>query len=159
MGFASWQRYCIDVSQRGPTKLCTMFRRLLGWYIIYIFWGSCLLTEICPVQNSLYVQVLRSLTLAALLHGTPACSNAANVIPRLHYTTGCHDNRFDYRVERTATVRSTGCQTGLYNRVDNRIDSRLYFLHPISGPIITSLLLSLSSPFPFLFSLRPVAAS
>jgi len=25
------------------------------------------------------------------------------------------------RVERTATVRSTGCQTGLYNRFDNRL--------------------------------------
>ena len=31
--------------------------------------------------------------------------------PRLHDTT----------VERTATVRSTGCQTGLYNRIDNRL--------------------------------------
>ena len=38
----------------------------------YIFGGSCPLTEFCPVQNSLYVQVLRSPILAALLHGTPA---------------------------------------------------------------------------------------
>jgi len=29
--------------------------------------------------------------------------------------------RFDNRVERTATVRSTGYQTGLYNRFDNRL--------------------------------------
>jgi len=29
-------------------------------------------TEFCSVQNSLYVQVLRSPVLAALLHGTPA---------------------------------------------------------------------------------------
>jgi len=29
-------------------------------------------------------------------------------------------NRLSNRVERTATVRSTGCQTGLYNRFDNR---------------------------------------
>jgi len=36
---------------------------------IYIFWGSCPLTEFYPVQNSLYVQVLRSPILAALLHG------------------------------------------------------------------------------------------
>jgi len=28
--------------------------------------------EFCPVQNSLYVQVLRSPVLSALLHGTPA---------------------------------------------------------------------------------------
>jgi len=41
-------------------------------HYIYIFGGSCPLTEFCPVQNSLYVQVLRSLILAALLHDTPA---------------------------------------------------------------------------------------
>ena len=40
-------------------------------HYIYIFGGSCPLTEFCPVQNSLYVQVLPSI-LAALLHGTPA---------------------------------------------------------------------------------------
>jgi len=50
------------------------FGRLMGWYIIYTFsgGGSCRLTEFCPVQNSLCVQVLRSPILAALLHGTPA---------------------------------------------------------------------------------------
>ena len=32
------------------------------------------------------------------------------------------DNRFDNRFERTATVRSTGCQTALYNRFDNRVE-------------------------------------
>jgi len=39
-------------------------------HYIYIFWGSCLLTEFCQVQNSLCVQLLRSPILAALLHGT-----------------------------------------------------------------------------------------
>jgi len=39
---------------------------------IYIFGGCCPLTELCPVQNSLYVQVLHSPMLAALLHCTPA---------------------------------------------------------------------------------------
>jgi len=39
---------------------------------IYTFGDCCSLTEFCPVQNSLYVQVLRSLLLTALLHGTPA---------------------------------------------------------------------------------------
>ena len=29
-GFASWLRYCRDVAHRKPTKLCTMFGRLLG---------------------------------------------------------------------------------------------------------------------------------
>jgi len=40
-------------------------------YYIYIFGRSCPLTEFCPVQSSLYVQVLHSPILAALLHGTP----------------------------------------------------------------------------------------
>ena len=43
-------------------------------HYIYIFGGSCTLTEFCPMQNSLYVQVLRSPILAALLHGTPPAS-------------------------------------------------------------------------------------
>jgi len=33
-GFASWLRYCSYVAHRRPTKLCTMFGRLLGCYII-----------------------------------------------------------------------------------------------------------------------------
>jgi len=39
---------------------------------VYIFEGYCPLTEFCHVQHSLYVQVLPSPILAALLHGTPA---------------------------------------------------------------------------------------
>jgi len=39
---------------------------------VYISGGSCPLIEFCRAQNSLYVQVLRSRILAALLHGTPA---------------------------------------------------------------------------------------
>jgi len=41
-------------------------------HCIYIFGGSCPVTEFCQVQNSLCVQVLLSPMLAALLHGTPA---------------------------------------------------------------------------------------
>jgi len=41
-------------------------------HCICIFGGCCRMTEFCSVQNSLYVQVLRSPVLAALLHGTPA---------------------------------------------------------------------------------------
>jgi len=41
-------------------------------HYIYIFGGCCPLAELCYVQNSLCVQVLRSCILAALLHGTPA---------------------------------------------------------------------------------------
>jgi len=40
-------------------------------HYIFIFGGSCPLTEFCQVQNLLEVQVLRSAILAASLHGTP----------------------------------------------------------------------------------------
>ena len=39
-GFASCLRYCSDVAHRRPTKLCTMFGRLLGWYTIYTLSGA-----------------------------------------------------------------------------------------------------------------------
>ena len=41
-GFASCLCYCNDVAYRNrrPTKLCTMFGRLLGWYIIYTLSGA-----------------------------------------------------------------------------------------------------------------------
>jgi len=42
-------------------------------HYIYIF-GALAPTEFCLVQNSLYIQVLRSPILTALLHGTPAAS-------------------------------------------------------------------------------------
>ena len=51
------------------TKLCTIFGLI---HYIYIFGGSCAVTEFCQVQNSLKVQVLHSSLLAALLHGTRA---------------------------------------------------------------------------------------
>ena len=43
-------------------------------HYIYIFGGSCPLTEFCPMQNSLYVQLFRYPILAALLHGTSPAS-------------------------------------------------------------------------------------
>jgi len=39
-------------------------------HYVYIFGGSCTLTEFCQLQNSLGVEVLRSPVLAALLHGS-----------------------------------------------------------------------------------------
>jgi len=41
-------------------------------HYIYIFRGSCPVTGFCHAQNSLFVQVLRSPILVALLHGTRA---------------------------------------------------------------------------------------
>ena len=40
-------------------------------------------------------------------------------------------DRFDNHVERTATVRSTGYQTGLYNRFDNRLYTRYNWLSTV----------------------------
>jgi len=41
-------------------------------HYVYIFGVACPLTEFCQLQNSLCVQVLRSPTLAAILHGSRA---------------------------------------------------------------------------------------
>jgi len=71
-GFPSWLHYCTDVSQWRPTKLCTMFGWLLGWYTMYTFWGPLSPNRILPGANSVCIQVLRSPILAALMHGTRA---------------------------------------------------------------------------------------
>ena len=69
-GFASCLHYCTDVAHRRPTKLHTMFGRLLDWYTRYTFSGP--LARWWNFADSLYIQLLRSPILAALLHGTPA---------------------------------------------------------------------------------------
>ena len=38
--FAPWCHYCTDVAHRRPTKLCTMFGHLLGWYTIQALSGT-----------------------------------------------------------------------------------------------------------------------
>jgi len=59
-------------------------------HYIYIFGGSCPLTEFCPVQKSLCVQVLRS-HMAELLHGRHSSSgrqpNFAAWYNQWHYRT------------------------------------------------------------------------
>ena len=57
-GFASWLHYCSDVAHQRPTKLCTIFGRLLGWYTVYTFWGllppdGILLRVKCTLRSSL----------------------------------------------------------------------------------------------------------
>ena len=47
---------------------------------IYIFGRSCRWTEFCHVQNSLYVQVLHSRILVALLHSTPAAGSSQTLL-------------------------------------------------------------------------------
>ena len=61
-------------SRRSPEANQTVRCLVVSWDgTLYIhFRGSCPLAEFCPVQNSFYVQVLRSPILAALLHGSPA---------------------------------------------------------------------------------------
>ena len=39
-GFSSCLCYCSDVAHRRPTKLCTMFGCLLGWYTMHTFSGA-----------------------------------------------------------------------------------------------------------------------
>ena len=73
--FASWLRYCTDVAQRRSTNLWTMFGRLLGWFTIYTFGGGLLPHNgILPgAKFTLHPSLkLRSLVLAALLHGIRA---------------------------------------------------------------------------------------
>jgi len=71
-----WARLCFDTAATSLTEVNQTLHDV--WpspglvHYVYIFWGSCPLPEFCQVQNSLCVQVLRSPTLAALLHGTRA---------------------------------------------------------------------------------------
>jgi len=76
-GFASCLRYCSDVAHRRPTKLCTLFGRLLGWYRLYIFGGSCPWQNFarCKIQFTSKSSVRlywQRYTGNWQLHGTPA---------------------------------------------------------------------------------------
>jgi len=64
--------YCSDVAHRRPTKLCTMFDRLLAITLCIHFRGLMPPERILPGAKFTYVQILRSPIFAALLHGTPA---------------------------------------------------------------------------------------
>jgi len=44
-GFAPCLRYCSDVAHRRPTKLCTMFGRLVASTLCIHFGGSCPLSD------------------------------------------------------------------------------------------------------------------
>ena len=71
----SWLRYCTSVTQWRSTKLCTMFRRLLGWYAIYIFGGLCRLMEFFQLQNSISSKscVLSERSLYAIARPSVVC--------------------------------------------------------------------------------------
>ena len=47
-GFVSWFRYCSDVAQRKPTKLCSIFGRLLGGTLYIHFRGFLPRNRILP---------------------------------------------------------------------------------------------------------------
>jgi len=53
--------------------------------------------------------------------------------------------RFDNRVERTATVRSIGSQTGLYNRFDNRLNVCIHDTTGCQSGLTTSLTTGLTT--------------
>jgi len=78
-----------------------MFSHLLCWYTVYVLGGLLPLTEFCHVQNSLCIQVLPSLILAALLHSTWAVGvtnfaawykewNYKTFVPRYFSTEGAN---------------------------------------------------------------------
>ena len=73
----SWFHYCSDVAHWRPTKLYTMFGRLLGWYTIYTFSGAfASWRNIAMCKIHLVSQVLHSPIFAALLHSTAAARSA-----------------------------------------------------------------------------------
>jgi len=68
-GFAFCLCYCSDVPHRRQPH-CTAFGRLLAGTLCVHFLELLPLTEFCPMQNSLCVQVLCCPILPAVLHGT-----------------------------------------------------------------------------------------
>jgi len=64
--FLQWYR-----SPEANQTLHDIWRSPTLVHYIYIFGALCPLTEFCPVQNSIYIQVFRSPILAALLQGNP----------------------------------------------------------------------------------------
>jgi len=75
-GFRVFASYTVPTSLNG--RQSNFARRLASPgllhynYELYIFGGSCPVTEFCQVQNSLCVQILHSPILASLLHGARA---------------------------------------------------------------------------------------
>ena len=67
--FASWLRY-----YRRATKLCTMFVRLLGWYIIYTFSAALAPDWILPGAIFTLRPSRAFSYMSALLHGTRAAA-------------------------------------------------------------------------------------
>jgi len=62
-GFAFWLRYCSDVAERKPTKLCTMFGRLLRWYTIAISYiGSVTARHSSSGRHANFAALSRGLT-------------------------------------------------------------------------------------------------
>jgi len=67
MGFATWIRYCSHIAQRKPTKLRTMFGRLMGWYTVYTFWrplppNGILPGAKCTLRRSFALSYIGSVT-------------------------------------------------------------------------------------------------
>jgi len=59
----------LNVAQREPTKLCTMFGRLLGWYTIYTFSGA-----LAPQWNFAWCKVHFASKSCALLYWHHYCT-------------------------------------------------------------------------------------
>jgi len=82
-------------------------------HYIYIFEGSCPVTEFWQVQNWLCVQVLRSPILAALLYGTREVGVSKTLRRGISTWQGGHPVRH-WAVELSSSVCDSARKTGLF---------------------------------------------
>jgi len=95
-GFVTWLCYCSDVAHRRPTKLCTMFGRLLGWYTMYTFSGA-----LAPWQNFVPCRIYFTSKSCILLYWQRYCmalqqqasAKLCSMVQGMelpNFRTGCH---------------------------------------------------------------------
>jgi len=95
-GFASCLHYCSDVAHRKPTKLCTMFGRLLGWCTIYTFLGALASWQIfarCKIHFKSKSRILLYWQHYCTTFQQPASAKLCSVVQRMelrNYCRGCH---------------------------------------------------------------------
>jgi len=96
---------------------------------------KCEIICLQQIQNYLACAVVKA---PKSCHITPIL-HSHSPFTRYNRLSNRFDNLCDKRVERTATVRSTGCQTGLYNRFDNWLNVCIHDTTGCQGGLTTSL--------------------
>jgi len=134
--------YCLCA--RSHVTLHTVHGLTSAWWLLAVTWRFCRLRSNMQTRN-------RNTPFTRYTRLSNCAFVASTINITLHYIiqrvwqpgVSCKQTsiRFDNQLEWTATVRSTGCQTGLYNRshnwlytrynwlsnwYDNRFDNRLY---------------------------------